>query len=393
MRTLLTIPILLGACSRAPAPAPVVPPKPAPVVSAPSCGDAGVLLRGNVSGEGMVGKLKEELIAKICTTDAWDAKVLACVAGTPAPRECITKLTPRQASSYEEQLAAWRVTHEQAEDGADGYEPEDLDDPPPPEEDDWVACEDSVKHTDVWLPPIVVKGTDKPFAAGLRERELVKLCNVDEWSNEVRKCLAVATANTTVVCVSQLAPALQKAITTKLVETDKLAAKALVLASKPAKVGCKQVVAAHYSDAKWRSELPEVKGAQRKQLIDDSRKRMTKACTDDSWPVAERACMVGGGGDPCFGAAGRASRWGFPAAGVLVKTGIAECDDYGETLVKLSTCDKLPEASRGSLLESYTMAAVYWLKVSAEDRAGVASACKASVDAIRQSSASLGCTI
>jgi hypothetical protein len=35
-----------------------------------------------------------------------------------------------------------------------------------------------------------------------------------------------------------------------------------------------------------------------------------------------------------------------------VTTGIPECDEYGETLVKMASCDKLPKASRGSLLES-----------------------------------------
>jgi hypothetical protein len=195
-----------------------------------------------------------------------------------------------------------------------------------------------------------------------------------------------------VVCVAQLDSAQQKAITLKLAETDKLAAKAFKLAAKAAKVGCKQVVAAHYSDAKWKPELVEVKGAQRKKAIAESRAKMTKACTDEKWPAAERACMVGDGGEACYGVAGRASRWGFPAAGVLLKTGIAECDEYGESLVKLAACDKLPEYSRGSLLESYTVAAAYWLRATGEDRVSAGEACKAAGDAIRQSGASLGCT-
>ncbi len=387
MRTLLAIPLLLGACSGAPVPGPAVPPKPAPVVRAPSCADAGVLLRGNVSDEAKVGTLKEELIAKLCTTDAWDAKVLACVTSTPAPVDCIVKLTPAQVTSYEAQLAAWHATHGYAAEDEDVPDAEDVDDPPPPEEEDWVACEDAVKHTEVWLPPITVTGADQVFAAGLRERELVKVCNQGEWSADVRTCLAAATEKTTVACVLQLDPMLQKAITVKIAETDKLAAKVLALAAKPAKVGCKQVVAAHYSDAKWKPTLPEVKGAERRKLIEASRKKLTKACTDESWPVAERACMVGGGGEACQ----RASRWGFPAAGVLVKTGIAECDEYGEIIVKLAACDKLPAYTGQALLESYTTAAVYWLK--AADRASAATACKSAGDAVRQSAVSFGCTI
>ena len=389
MRTLLAIPLLLGACSGAPTPGPVAPPKPVPVVGAPSCADAGVLLRGNVSDEAKVGKLKEELIAKICTTDAWDAKVLACVASSPTPVACTSKLLPAQVTSYEEQLAAWHATHGYAEEGEDGPDADDVDDPPPPEEDAWVACEDAVQHTEVWAPPITVTGADRVFAAGLRERELVKVCNVDDWSTEVRTCLAAATETTTIACVNQLDPMQQKAITVKIAETDKLAEKVLDLAAKPAKVGCKQVVAAHYREAKWKSALPEVKGAERKKLIEASRKKLTKACTDESWSVVDRACMVGGGGEACQ----RASRWGFPAAGVLVKTGIAECDAYGELIVKVAACDKLPTSAGDSLLEAYTQSAVYWLKAKGDDRVIAAGTCKSTGDAIRQSAVNFGCTI
>ena len=394
MRTLLAIPFLLAACTKAPVPGPVTPPKPEPVVRMASCADAGVLLRGSVGDEDKVGKLKEDLVAKVCKTDAWDAKVLACVTSKPIPTECLSGLTPKQVSSYEEKLAAWHEKYGYGgnEDGVEGGE-EGMDDPPPPEEDDWVACEDSIKHTELWLPPITVIGDDKTFAVGLRSRAMIKLCNLDEWSTEVKTCMAAANEKTTVLCVAQLDSTQQKAITAKLAETDKLAAKAIKLAKKPARVGCKQVVAAHYSDAKWKPELVEVKGAQRKKVMAESRKKMTKACTDESWPAAERACMLGDGGEACYGVAGRSSRWGFPAAGVLVKTGIAECDDFGESLVKLAACDKLPESSRGSLLDSYTMSAVHWLKATGDDRASAAAVCKGAGDAIRQSGASLGCAI
>jgi hypothetical protein len=385
MRTLLTIG-LVSACSAPPAPAPAPPTRPEPLVVAPSCADAGVLLRGVVSDQDKVGKLKEALITKVCTTDAWDAKILACVASTAVPAECLSSLTPEQVSSYEEELAAWH--------GRYGYD-EDVpgDDPPPPEEDDWIDCDDAVKRTEAWPPPLTLEGADKTFAAELRTRALIKLCNVDEWSSTVRSCMAETSDASPSVCIAELEPAQQKAIATTLAATDKLAARALALAARPAKVGCKQVVAAHYSDAKWKRELTEVKGAERKKVIEASRKKMMKACTDESWPAAERACMVGEGGEACYGVAGRAGRWGFPAAGVLVATGIPECDEYGQTLLKLAVCDKLPEATRGTLLESYTFAAVYWLKATGDEQANAGAACKAADDAIRQSGISLGCAI
>ena len=217
MRTLLTI-CVVSACTTPAAPKTPTPPEPR--VAAPSCTDAGVLLRGAVSDDVKVGKLKEALITKVCTTDAWDAKILACVASKPVPAECLST------------LATWHGKYGYDEDVPAG---EGEDDPPPPEEDvDGVACEDAVKSAEAWPPALTLEGPDKMFA---------------------------------------------------------------------------------------------------------------------SWPVAERACIVIAGGDACHGVAGRASRWGFPAAGVLVTTGIPECDEYGETLVKLAACDKLPESSRGSLAE------------------------------------------
>ncbi len=396
MRLLLAMPFLVGACTKPPAPGPVVSPKVAPIVRAPSCGDAGVLLRGSVPDEDKLGKMKEELISKVCSDDTWDAKVLACVASKAVPAECLAQLTETQVTTYEAKLAAW---HEQygygtgEEGGEEGGVVGGQDDPPPPDEGDWVACEDAVKHTAVWLPPITVTGDDRTFATGLRDREMIKLCNVDEWSTEVRTCLAAATEKTTVGCLIQLGASQQKSIATAITKADKLATKSIQLAAKPAKVGCKQVVAAHYSDAKWKTEAVEVKGAARKKLVDESRKKMTKACTDEKWPAAERACMIGDGSDACYGVAGRSSRWGFPAAGVMLKIGIPECDEYGALLTKLSACDKLPDYARGSLLESYTQTAMYWLKTSAEDRPAVATSCKSASDALRQSGEALGCSL
>ena len=119
---------------------------PAPIVRAPSCEDAGVLLRGNVSDEEKTGTLKEELITKVCTTDTWDAKVLACIASKAVPAECLSQLTETQVTAYEEKLAAWHETHGYDDGPSDEDGRSGMDDPPPPEEEDWVSCEDSVKH-------------------------------------------------------------------------------------------------------------------------------------------------------------------------------------------------------------------------------------------------------
>jgi hypothetical protein len=403
MRCFLASASLLLACTTS-APAPAVPSaaavaKRAPVVQVPSCADAGVLLRGDVAHEDADGKDKEALIAKLCETDAWSPKVLACVAKETEPSTCLEKLSESQRLALAVAVAQWHGTHgfaaegEGEEGGKDG-----MDDPPPPEDpeddDEWITCGTAVTHSESFAPIVTLTNdADRKVATTLRGHELATMCTDDEWDMKIRRCMAAATATTIDACIQQLDATEQKAIRATLTTVDKVVAKALLLATRPAKVGCKQVVGVHYADARWKAMPAELKGADRKKAISESRTRMTQACTHEQWPAIDRACIVAGGGEACFALSGRANRWGFPAAGVVVRTGIPQCDAYGDLIMKLYACPATPVGSRDALLESYTVGAMYWVKTPANQRAAIGEACAAAAAAVRDTAASLRCPL
>ncbi len=72
-----------------------------------------------------------------------------------------------------------------------------------------------------------------------------------------------------------------------------------------------------------------------------------------------------------------------PAAGDLP----AECKDYQAAIEALSKCEKLPQATRDALKQSYEQTSAAWASVPAEGRAALGTACKAAADAVKQSAA------
>jgi hypothetical protein len=71
----------------------------------------------------------------------------------------------------------------------------------------------------------------------------------------------------------------------------------------------------------------------------------------------------------------------------------ASCRDYIATIEKLSTCPKLPAASRDAMVQAMNQAAASWSQMTQQPEAVAAlgNACQQGADALRQSLASLGC--
>lgn len=65
----------------------------------------------------------------------------------------------------------------------------------------------------------------------------------------------------------------------------------------------------------------------------------------------------------------------------------AECADYKAAIDALATCDKLPQATRDALKQSYEQTATAWASVPAEGKAALGTACKSAADAVKQSAA------
>ena len=353
-----------------------------PTVAPATCADVGVILRGPVYSGEDAGRARETAIANACSTDKWDAAVIACVASDKKPQSCVAKLSEKQRVSYSDKLEAWQSQYGGADYGGDlaGDDP-----PPPPPE---VACDEVLATTDRWSPPSSAKGRDAELAKAMRTAALNGLCESDGWDEDVLTCIQTANDSGTTDPTTCVIDATQRAhVTAKLTDIDTLVGK--LDAARKKKPDCKKAIAAHYADPTWKGKLDHIKGKDRTKMIADSRTTMTKACTAEKWDDTTRACLVVGGGSDCFVPATK--RWGFPAQGVIVATGIPECDLWGAEVQKLLVCDKLPQASRDAVQQAYEQANQMWVNVAQDQRSAMADACKSVTDAVKQLRTSSGC--
>jgi hypothetical protein len=96
-----------------------------------------------------------------------------------------------------------------------------------------------------------------------------------------------------------------------------------------------------------------------------------------------------GSGDGSAAAAPAGSGDGSAAAPAAAGGGDlpAECNDYKAAIEALAKCDKLPQATRDALKQSYEQTSAAWASVPAEGRAALGTACKSAADAVKQSAA------
>jgi hypothetical protein len=384
--------LLAAGCTK---PAPVVAPAPAPVPAAPqpaavTCGDAGVLLRGKVDDQKQAGPAKEAAIAHTCKLERWPAELLRCVGEKPEARPCLEKLSEAQRTAYDQALVAWNEVYpdetieETSDTGADlGIM------------DRYVDCSEAIQDVSGFTPAVTLTGGDRDYVLELRKAALLTLC--EDWEYDKRICFrdvangGGATSPAAIdACRAQLDPVHAKAVTDKLAELDKLGAKVAALKKTAASHDCKKVVATHYADAEWKGKMEATKGAERTKAIAESRAKMTKACTDEKWPPSTRACIVAGGGETCYSSVSSSS-WGFPAVGVFVKSGIPECDAYGETIKAADACTAIPQSQRDAIKRSWGYLSASWANTPPDRRAATAASCKQVDDAIKRAIASAGC--
>lgn len=401
MRTSPAVLLLLvaGCAKPAPVPAPAAPkpavPAPVAAPAAVTCADAGVLMRGGVDDQKQAGPAKEAAIARTCRLEKWTPAVLKCVGEKPQARACLSELAPSQRTAYEEALVAWNEVYPD-EVIEEAYSGDDYTD----SVDAYIDCGDAIHSVGLYAPAVTLAGADADYALELRERALSGLC--EDWEYDRRACFRdlstgggrVTTAGID-ACRAQLDAALGKAVTDKLAEVDKLAGKVAALRKTPASHDCKKVVAVHYADAAWKGKLDAVKGAERAKAIAESRAKMAKACTDEKWPQTARACAAAGGAaETCFAPIpSGAALWGFPAAGVFVKSGIPECDAYATTIKAVDACTALPQSQRDAIKRSWGYLSTSWASAPPERRAQTAQSCKSVDEAIKRSVAGAGCKI
>jgi hypothetical protein len=393
MRTPHVVALLLAAgCSRPPpaagpaaAPAAAAAPQPAAV----TCGDAGVLLRGKVDDQKQAGPAKEAAIASTCRREKWSAEMLRCVGERPVAHSCLETLTSEQRAAYDQALVAWN----------DSYPDEVLEEVSSTGEgagtDDFVDCSEAITDVSSFSPVVTLAGDERDYLQELRKAALLEQC--ESWSYEQRGCfrdLAAGGAGSSAAidgCRAKLDPGLAQEVSDKLAELDRLGAKIAALKKNAASHDCKKVVATYYADAAWKDKMGAVKGADRTRAIAETRARMAKACTDEKWSPNLRACIVAGAGEACF--TPHTSQWGFPAFGVYVKSGIAECDTLVRMIKALDACTAIEVSHRDALKQSLLYMSSSWANLSAEHLTNMTTACKSADEMIARTLTQAGCPI
>ncbi len=380
MSRLALVAVIVACGGTSPSPAPPIAHH-APAPAAPTCADVGVILRGPIEAAddpAQAGRAREAAIANACEIDRWPRDVIDCVASKPQASACLAKLTDEQRASYDDKLAAWSDKW-----GGDSYGGDDYGGVAGGVDAPDVECAEAVKNAGGFPPAVKLAADDVTWDGAMRKHALEQLCDADAWPNTLRECMSTIPPDNVEACMQGLAGEAHARIAARLGEIDAVAGKLVDARKQPKKITCDKAVAAHYADARWRDKLDWVKGTDRTKMIAESRDRMKKACVHDKWNDTLRACVTVGGGDDCF-AAGNLGAWGFPAAGVAIATGIAECDTWGQAITKLALCDKIPQSTRDALMQTYAQLAQQAAQMPADQRAGMADACKAATDAVKQ---------
>jgi hypothetical protein len=110
--------------------------------------------------------------------------------------------------------------------------------------------------------------------------------------------------------------------------------------------------------------------------------------TDDKMaPKADDKAMAPKADDKMAAPAG--DKAAAPAPAAAAGDLPAECNDYKATIEKLAACDKLPQATRDALKQSYESVSAAWAQVPADQKAALGTGCKQAADAVKQSAAAV----
>jgi hypothetical protein len=370
--------LVLAACgSKQPASVRVVAPPVQAIPQPATCADVGVILRGDVENANDDGaKAKEQVIARACNEDQWSQAVIDCIAGTAQPKDCIDKLSEDQLDKLNERVVAWRDKFSIAQDA-------DL--------APTISCSQAILDATVFPPALGASSDEALWQVDQRTHLLEETCE-HEFTDELKTCLVVAGGNSAEIeaCQKEFQrPDQYDVLAKRLAHIGDVATAIVAVKKKPASFSCAKVLALYYGDAAWKQKLDGFKPAERKRMIDDSRKLMKTACA--SWPEITRACVIAGGdAELCFDEDNRA-RWGYPAIGSVQSVGIKECDDYSAAVQRFASCKMLSDAARTTITRSQQQLLAEIARQSATDRAKMATSCEAGMEAVTSALADSGC--
>jgi hypothetical protein len=244
-----------------------------------------------------------------------------------------------------------------------------------------LSCDELIADAARFEPVLAPDAPERDWNLAVRAHVLEEDCE-HAWSGEARACLHAGNP-----CGAELPADLPERLGT----LGELGASIANARKKPATIGCKQTVAAHYGDVRWQGKLVGFSARARAQMITDSRALMLKACTAEAWTDRTRACLVLGGADLCFFTTRIRRMWNYPADGSVRVLGIRECDDYDAAVTKLATCTKLPAITRDSLKRMADALKANIAAASPAERAKRAGSCQAALAPIEAIVRENGC--
>ncbi|HTR54239.1 MAG TPA: hypothetical protein VMJ10_26285 [Kofleriaceae bacterium] len=353
----------------------------------------------------------EAEVEAACLDDQWPDAVIQCASTRPSPRSCLGQLDKYQDQSLTAHLDDWQPNFTKGPGsryGGDAYGGAAYGGNPcgganpcgggaPKEE--FVPCE-SYGDVASYAPAIGAKMADRDYALAVRERAVHLACEMT-WTNDDKKCFAAAhDAGAVAACRGKLAEPARNSLANMLADAETKFHKVSALERTPRAIECKAVATVHYSDEAWEGRLAALASADRKDVIERSRAQLATTCTAEKWPVSLRACLVAMANkepdsDECFGGKdkGGASKWGFPAAGVMYKSGIPECDQLAALVQKIGACDKLDKDLRDELVASFGQQLGMWIEMPASSRPELVKQCAETVKVYTDGAKERGCTI
>jgi hypothetical protein len=337
-----------------------------------------------------------EIIAS-CLDDRWPDATIECMTTRPSAASCLGQLSQYQQKAYDAHLRDWERNW--AKNDADPGEEENATEKtkPPPKREEWVSCELGVPAE--FAPVIAAKAHARELALALRARALETACY--RWANPDKKCFNAARDAVAIdACRKKLDDASRNTLDNLLAEADGEVKRIAALEKNAKAIDCKTIAAFHYGDDAWKGHLVSLSPAERKRVAAESRTKLTKSCTDEKWTATERACIVSRASPSehdmmeCFPAKKFSfkMRWGYPAAGVTFKTGIAECDELETLVKKIASCDKFDKDMREMILDSWAMEVSRWLEWHGS-RDDIVKSCKQTAQLYSEGAKERGCTI
>jgi len=341
--------------------------------------------------------------AAACLDDQWPDAALECMSTRASPSSCLGQLDEYQQQSYDAHFGDWELNWTKGPGSRHGGRGED--DPPPDDDDkpggkheEWISCDGALGDLASYDPQIKPGAADREYALKVRKAALEKSCEM-KWTNDDKKCFTTAQNPTAIAaCRNKLDAGAKNSLANSLADAEQRMKRTLKMSKDKKVTDCKALGTAYYSDDNTSGRLTSLAPAERERVIKQSREKLAESCKADKWKPTERACVAQARNEyalaDCFDETyGKAFRFRLPAAGVTFKVGISECDELGELIRKIGTCDKIEKEIRDMLLDSYSTQLGMWVETRASEKAEVAALCKESIQRYTEGAKERGCTL